>query len=407
MERFKHVILGGGMVAGYAAKEMVKQGVEAGEVCMISMDDTVPYQRPPLSKSFFLGEEELADILVSSPDSYEDNGIELRLNTWVRSVDLEAREISSKTLTVGYEKLLIATGAWPRELDLPGGKLQGVHYLRTATQSAQIKEAAAQAKRAVVVGAGFIGMELASGLTQLGVETALVFREAQVMAGRFPTEVAEFFAGYYQQQGVRLVPEAELASISGEERVTGVALSSGEEIEADMVAIAVGVAPEDGLFKGTPLESEDGIAANQYLETGVPDVYVAGDVARYQDVVFGRQRRFEHEDGARNQGKHVARVMLGEREPYVRVPYFYSDVFDLSWEYWGDRSLGERVVYRGEVQSGSFIAWWLREEEVVAAFALGRPHDEGKIIKQLIQDHGRVEPETLTDQSRPLADLQD
>jgi 3-phenylpropionate/trans-cinnamate dioxygenase ferredoxin reductase subunit len=167
MDRFTHVILGGGMVAGHAVKEMVKQGVEPGEVCIVSMDEDPPYERPPLSKGFMREEKGSDEIFLNEPGFYDENGIELILNTWVKSVDLDARELSSRKRTIGFEKLLIATGAWPRQLDLPGFDLDGVHLLRTLAHARAIHDAAKHASTAVVIGAGFIGMEMASSLTML------------------------------------------------------------------------------------------------------------------------------------------------------------------------------------------------------------------------------------------------
>lgn len=406
MERYTYAILGGGMVAGYAAREMVKQGVEPGEIVMISMDEDPPYERPPLSKGLLKGEKQEDEIFINGPGFYEEHGIDLRLKMWVRSVDLEARTVASKKTTVGFEKLLIATGAWPRELQVVGADLDGVHLLRTLAQSKAIKAAAAHADRAVVVGAGFIGLEIAAGLTTLGVRTTLVYREPRVMAGRFPEPIAQHFEGYYRERGVELIPEAEVAAIDGEERVTGVTLADDRGLPAALVVVGVGVAPETGLFEEGPLTVDDGIVANEYLETGVEGVWVAGDVARYRDLMFDRVRRFEHEDNARFQGRHVARAMLGERKPFRHVPHFYSDMFDLSWYYWGDRSLGERVVYRGEVPSGQFVAWWLAEDgRPVASFVLGLPEKEAELTKDVIRQKRPIPEEALTDTSRPLADL--
>lgn len=406
MERYTYAILGGGMVAGYAAREMAKRGVEPGELVIISMDEDPPYERPPLSKGYLRGEQSGQKILINTPDFYEEHGIDLRLNMWVRSVDLQARTIASRKHTIGFDKLLIATGAWPRALNVPGADLEGVHLLRTLAHSKAIRTEAREAEHAVVIGAGFIGMEMAAALTMLGVPCALVYREPRVMSGRFPEPIARYFEGYYRERGVELVPEAEVAAIAGGPRVTAVSLADGRTLPADLVVAGIGVAPETGLFADGPLTVDDGIVANEYLETGVEDVWVAGDVARYRDLMFDRMRRFEHEDNARFQGRHVARAMLGQRKPFRHVPHFYSDMFDLSWNYWGDRSLGERVVYRGEVDSGRFVAWWLAPDgRPVASFVLGYPEDEAELTRDVIRQKRALPEEVLTDTSRPLADL--
>ncbi len=411
MDHFKHVILGGGMVAGYAVKEMVRQGVEPDDVCMISMDEDLPYQRPPLSKGFMQGEEDEAEVFINDEGFYADNGVEVILNAWVKSVDLDERTLSSSKHTVGFDNLLIATGAWPRQLDIPGAELDGVHYLRTLAHSKAIRADADVADRAVVVGAGFIGMEVASSLTQLGVDCTLVYRSDRVMKGRFTERMSRYFEQYYTDRGVRLVPGDEVVGIEGDERPTAVALASGESLPAEMVVIGVGVGPETGLFEDGPIEVDDGLMVNEYLETGVEGVHAAGDVARYQDLIFGRPRRFEHEDNARLQGKHVARVMLGDREPFEHVPHFYSDMFDLSWSYWGDRwieGIDYTVTYRGEVDSGEFVAWWTDENDrVMAAFTLGIGWKEAKPISDMIKEQTQIPEDVLADESRDLAELAD
>ncbi|MGD9496022.1 MAG: NAD(P)/FAD-dependent oxidoreductase [Armatimonadota bacterium] len=406
MDRFRWLLLGGGMVAGYAARQMVEEGVGPGEICIVSTDSDPPYKRPPLSKEFLKDEKQEAEVFISEPGFYHEHGVELRLNTCVESVDLDAREIGAGPMTLGFENLLIATGAWPRRLNVPGADLGGVHLLRTFDHSRAIKRAAEQASRAVVVGGGFIGMELAAGLTLRGVECALVYREPQVMAGRFPAPIAAYFEGYYRERGVELLAEAEVAAIQGCERVTGMTLRDGRTLPADMVVIGVGVTPQTWLFKDSPLAIDDGILANEYLETGIEGVWVAGDVARYHDLIFDRDRRFEHADNAQVQGKHVAKVMLGQREPFRHVPNFYSDMFDLSWNYYGDHSLAERVVYRGEIKSGAFVAWWLNAQgRVMASFVLGIPWQEAELAARVIEQ-GKVIPEhVLADETRGLEEL--
>ena len=406
--RFTHVILGGGMVAGHAAAAMVKQGVEPGEVCIVSMDEDAPYERPPLSKGLMRGEEQESEILINDAGFYEDNGIEVMLNTWVKSVDLDARQLSSKKHTIGFENLLIATGAWPVALKVPGFDLDGVHTLRTLAQSKAIHAAAGEAKRAVVIGAGFIGMEVASALTALGVECTLAFRDEHVMQVRFTDPISAYFEQYYADRGVRLVPGADVIGIEGDERVSGVTLSSGETLPADMVVAGVGVRPETGLFKDGPLEIDNGIVTNEYLETGVDGVWAAGDVARYYDVLFKRHRRFEHEDNAHYQGVRAGRAMLGDRKPFKHVPHFYSDMFDLSWNYWGDRWMEDAdyvVSYRGEVESGTFIAWWSVDERVMAAFTMGVPWKRAKNVSAIIKAAKQIPADVLTDESRDLKEL--
>ncbi len=410
MDRFTHVILGGGMVAGFAAKEMVKQGVEPGEVCIVSMDEDPPYERPPLSKGLMREETAQDEILINDRDFYDENGIEVILNAWVKSVDLEARTLSSRTHTIGFDNLLVATGAWPNSLDIPGFDLDGVHLLRTLKHSKTIHDAAQDADTAVVIGAGFIGMEMASSLTMLGVDTTLVFPEKHVMEGRFTEPISEYFQRYYADRGVQLVPGALAEAIEGDDDATGVRLDSGETLAADMVVAGVGVSPETGLFEDGPLEVDDGIVTNEYLETGVDGVWAAGDVARYHDVLFDRPRRFEHEDNARFQGKRAARAMLGDRKPFRHVPHFYSDMFDLSWNYWGDRWMEDaeyRVCYRGEIDSGEFIAWWTVDDRVMAAFTLGIGWKEAKPIADIIKQHKQLPEDVLTDEARDLGDLTD
>lgn len=409
MRSYKYVILGGGLAAGYAAQEFAASGVEPGMVCIVSDEHTLPYERPPLSKDFLAGEETAEDILINDPDFYEENGITVLLNHRVDRVDLEAKQLHADGEAIAFDKLLIATGSHLNRLDAPGAQLDNIFYLRRIDDSRAIRRAAQEAKRAVVVGGSFIGMEVTSVLQDAGVETTMVFPQDRVWASFFTPEMSQFFENYYRERGVTFVKGQTAQSFEGDDdgRVARVVLASGEKLDADLVVLGIGVAPNVALFQDSPLHVDDGIVVNRFLETNMPDVFAAGDVARYHDVIYDQPRHIEHWDNAYSQGQHAAQVMTGRYEPFVHVPYFFSDVFDLSYEFWGDTAEADEVVHRGDVATGSFSTWWLKDGRLQAAFVMDRPEEERELAPQWIKSGVRLSAEALADEDEPLRPVEE
>ncbi|HVX67358.1 MAG TPA: FAD-dependent oxidoreductase [Bryobacteraceae bacterium] len=403
MDAFRYVILGGGMVAGYAAKEFVERGIGKGELAIVSADDALPYERPPLSKGYLRGTDAEESVFIGDAAFYSEHGIEVKLRTRVERADFGSRTLY---LAGGgewrYEKLLVATGARVRTLDVPGANLDGLYYLRSLSDSRRIRERAAKAKRAVVIGGGFIGMEAAASLRVQGMEITMLLVEERVWPRLFTAEVSTFFERYYEARGIRILRSATLKGLVGSERVEGVDTGPGGVVPADMVVAGIGVIPETDLFESAGLRVQNGIPVNEYLETEVPGVWAAGDVANYRDVLYSKARRVEHWDNAVSQGRHAARTMTGTREWFAHVPYFFSDVFDLSYEFWGDASEGTRTVTRGDVRSGSFSLWWLKERRLMAAFVLARPDEERELAQKWLAERTSVSAEKLADSARPL-----
>ncbi len=394
MHRYRYLILGGGMVAGYAAQAMVERGLPADALAIVSADTALPYERPPLSKGFLAGTDDEASVYINDAAFYRDHGIAVQLDTTVAGVDLGSKQLAiSRGERIGFESLLIATGAAVRSLDVPGTGEANILYLRSLEDSRRIKAQLPAATRALVIGGGFIGMEVASVIAQKGIPTTLAFPEQRVWARLFTPEMSAFFQQYYQSRGVTLAAAERVAAFEhGQDQQQAAAVTTnGRRIPADLVVAGVGVRPVTGLFERTGLAMDNGIVVNEYLETSVPGVFAAGDVAQYRDVLYDKQRRVEHWDNAVEQGKHAARVLLGERVPFVHVPYFFSDVFDLSYEFWGDTAQADQVVYRGDVTTSSFSAWWLAGNRLVAAFVMNRPDDERDAAPRWIAERTPVD----------------
>lgn len=405
MHSWNFVIAGGGMVAGYAAKQLVELGLKPGELAILSADTSVPYERPPLSKGFLAGRDTEASIRINPDDFYRQHGIEVRLGSEISAVDPGRKRLAlASGDQVGFNKLIVATGARVRTLDIPGNKLANVHYLRSMDDSKSIRQGAEKAKRAVVIGGGFIGMEVAAVLAQKSIETTMVLREDRIWQQFFSAEMSRFFEAYYGARGVRFLKSATLKELRGDRAVKEVVLANGQTIPCDMVVAGVGVKPVTELLKNSGIEVSDGVKVNEYLETSAPDVYAAGDVANYPDLLFGKRRRVEHWDNAVSQGQHCARALMGERTPYKHVPYFFSDVFDLSYEFWGDPADSEEIVHRGDLSSNSFSVWWLRQKIVVAAFTMNRPEAERDVAPKWIESKQRVSAASLRDASHSVLD---
>jgi 3-phenylpropionate/trans-cinnamate dioxygenase ferredoxin reductase component len=400
----KYIILGGGMVAGYAAKELVNRGLQSGELTIISADDALPYERPPLSKGFLAGKDTEAGILINPGEWYEKQGISVKLQTRIEQVDLEKRRLQGESgETFDCETLLIATGARPRKLDCPGSDLPGVFYLRSLDDSRKMRAKMSAAKQAVVVGGGFIGMEVASVLTQKNVETSLIVREDRVMSRVFTPAMSDFFERYYVSRGVKLLKNEGVTSLQGSDRLE-VSLSSGRKLSCDMLVAGVGASPLTGLFAKSALAMDNGITVNEYLETNRAGVFAGGDVANYVDKLFDKRRRVEHWDNAVSQGQHWASVVRGERKPFLHLPYFFSDVFDLSYELWGDSEGAAQTIVRGDPHTPSFSVWWLKGKRLVCAFVLSRPDEEREAAPEWIQSQQALSPDRLRDANRPVKD---
>lgn len=384
------------MVAGYAAKQLVENGLKPNELTIVSADSSIPYERPPLSKSFLAGKDTEAGILICAGDFYTGHGIEISLNSEVDGVDPARKCVRLRSGDeIGFEKLVVATGARVRTLEIPGAGLAGVYYLRTLQDSKAIRDKTGSAKRAVVIGGGFIAMEVSSVLAQKGIETTMVLPHDRIWQRFFTSPMSKFFENYYTARGVRFAKNTRVAELTGTDTVQSAVLENGETVRCDMVVAGIGVKPATEPLLNSGIEVADGVVVNQFLETNQRDIYAAGDVANYYDVLFDKHRRAEHWDNAVAHGQYCARALLGERTPFVHVPYFFSDVFDLSYEFWGDTSGADEVIERGDVASSSLSVWWLRQKRLVAAFTMNRADEEREAAPRLIQSKEAISEETL------------
>lgn len=404
MQRFRHLFIGGGMVAGYALKELGERGqLLPGAAAIISADAHPPYERPPLSKGYLAGQEDEASVFINPPDFYESNNVAVSLNTVVERIEPQHHHVVLSTgEEVGYENLVIATGASPRKLDIPGHDLEGIHYLRSLDDSGAIRRDATGRGLAIVIGGSFIAMEVSAVLAAKGIAPSMLFPEDRVWQRLFTPAMSDFFTNYFIERGVMVRPHHAVTSFEGDDRVRAVVTASGDRIPGEIVIVGAGVALETALVDGTGIQVDNGIMVNEYLETSVPGIYAAGDVANYNDVLFERRRRIEHWDNAVEQGKHIGRLLSGEREPYVHVPYFFSDAFDLSYEYWGDSTGATEARVTGSTADGSFSTWWVRDNTVIAAFVLNRPDEERELAQQLIREKQPL-PRDLHAPLTPLA----
>lgn len=390
------------MVAGYAAKELASRGLGSGELRIISADDTLPYERPPLSKGFLSGKDTEEGILINKPEWYAKQGIDIELRTTIDEIDLAKKRLHADSGEVfEYETLLIATGAQARKLDCPGNDLPNVFYLRSLGDSRRIRERARNSKQAVVIGGGFIGMEVASVLSQQNIETSLIIREDRVWSRVFTPVMSEFFERYYLSRGVKLFKNESVASLQGGDRLH-VSFSSGRKISCDMVVAGVGASAVTELFAKSGLTVENGVVVNEYLETNQAGIFAAGDVANYVDKLFDKRRRVEHWDNAVSQGQHWASVIRGERRPFLHVPYFFSDVFDLSYELWGDSEGATQTIARGDLNSSSSSIWWLKRDRLIAAFVMNRPDEERQVAPEWIKSKQVISADRLKDQNRSI-----
>lgn len=376
MRRVEFLIVGGGLAGASCASELRGRGAE-GSVLLVGREPEPPYERPPLSKEYMRGEAKRADAYVNPPEWYEENGVELLRKTNVMSIDPDERRVKLQGgEEVEFDKALLATGANVNILRLEGAELEGIHCLRAFGNADAIREEAEAAEHVVLIGGSYIGCEVAASLTAKGARCTIVMLEDVAMSGAFGEEVGRYFHYVLEAHGVELYGGEELEAFEGSGRVQAVVTKSGRTVEGDVVVVGAGVRPDVMLAQRAGLEVDDGIVCDAKLETSAAGIFAAGDVCSYDSAIHGRRLRVEHWDVALQQGRHAARGMLGETEPYRELPYFFSDLADwTSLEYVGPAEEWDEIVWRGDRDAGEFSAWYLEGGRVVAALAVGRSDD--------------------------------
>ena len=375
----EYALIGGGLASGNCARWLRESGAD-GEILLIGREPDAPYNRPSLSKDYLQRKESRDDVLFRPAEWYDEQQVELLTKTSVTKLDPTEKTLTlANKQTVSFNQALLATGANVRRLNVPGCELEGIHYLRTFGNSDAIRDDAA-GKRVVLIGGSYIASEVAASLTLLGSSCAMVMLESRPLSRTFGDAAGRFFQERLEEHGITLHPDDELDHFKGTEgRVTHVVTKRGVELEADAVVIGVGVSPDVMLARSAGLELGEagGVIADSRLQTPVPGIYVAGDIAEYESVVHGGRRiRVEHWDVAFNQGKTVALNMLGKDQPHDVVPYFFSDLADwASLEYVGPAKDWDQEIVRGSFDEGKFSVWYLSDGRVAGALSVGRSDD--------------------------------
>jgi 3-phenylpropionate/trans-cinnamate dioxygenase ferredoxin reductase component len=370
------LLIGGGMASANCAAELRRRGAE-GEILLVGRESEPPYERPPLSKEYVRGESRREDAFVHPPEWYEENGVELFTETNVLSLDPEERVAKLQGGDdVAFDRALIATGAMVNILRVDGCQADGIHYLRAFGNSDAIREDAARSDHVVLIGGSYIGSEVAASLTATGTKCTIVMLEQVATSRSFGDEVGRYFHEVLSSHGIELLGGEELEGFEGEGRVGAVRTKSGKRIECDAVVVGAGVRPDTMLAQRAGLEVENGVVCDRTLQTSAEGIFAAGDCCSYESVIHGERLRIEHWDVAMQQGQAAGANLLGEGKDYDVVPYFFSDLADwASLEYVGPAYEWDEVVFRGERDSGEFLAWYLKEGKVAAALSVERSED--------------------------------
>src|SRR5215467_4084577 len=401
------VIIGDGLAGGNAAATLREEGFP-GPVVLISREPGVPFGRPPLSKTYLRSEEDLSAWYVRPAGWYADHDVELRSGA-VAAIEPNAHTITLESgEELRYQKVLVATGGRNRRLGIPGAGLPGIHYLRTVAECDAIKREAWPGRRAVVVGMGFIGCEVAASLTQLGVEVTTVFPGRIPLERVLGTQVGALIGAAHRGNGVELLPGEQVAAFEGAERLEAVVTAAGRRIPCDFAVAGIGIQPD---IPAVPVAQDNGILADELCRASAPDVYAAGDVANQLHPLFGRVR-VEHYNNAEKQGAAAARSMLGSTDPYDYLYTFWSDQYEHKIEYVGHVTRWDEFVVRGSVEEGKLIGFYLVDGVVQAAVGLDRGGDpeldldsEMAACARLVAAGARPAPAVLGDDRTDLWSL--
>src|SRR5215212_1473223 len=399
-----HIIVGASL-AGAKAAETLREEVFDGRVVLVGAEADRPYERPPLSKDYVRGEVGREKVYVHDESFYSEHDIELRLGTTAVDLNTSTREL---TLDNGdllrYDRLLLATGSEPRRLAIPGAELDGVLYLRSVHDSDALRERLDRGGAVVVVGAGWIGAEVAASARQRGLEVTVIEPASVPLERVMGAEVGAIYRDIHTDQGVEMLMATGVEAFEGDDVVERVRTSDGGVIECDFVVVGVGVQPRIQLAAQAGLDVDNGILVDERLQTSAPGVFAAGDVANARHPFYGDRIRVEHWANALHQGPAAARNMLGQTVPFDRLPYFFSDQYEVGMEYSGFARDWDRVVFRGDPASREFVAFWISDERVVAGMNVN-VWDVNDPIRRLISERVAVDDRRLADPDVPTDQL--
>jgi len=398
------VIAGAGHAAGQTAISL-RQGGFDGNITLVGEEPYAPYQRPPLSKKFLAGAIDIQQLYLRQEQFYRDQRIELQLSTRIDTICRpERRLLLSDGTERAYDRLIIATGSHVRTIDLPGHDLPGVHYLRTVDDVQSLRRAFRPGRRLVIVGGGYIGLEAAAVGVGMGLNVTVLETAERVMSRVVAPQVSEFFSDIHRQAGVDLRCGTSAVRFSGSGHIETVVCSDGEELDADLVIIGVGVLPTVDIAEAAGLACDNGIVVDEYCLTEDPCILAVGDCTNHPNGLLGRRLRLESVHNAQEQAKTAAAAILGKPAPYAQVPWFWSDQYDLKLQIAGLSDGHDRTVIRGEPARRSFAAFYLCEDRLIAVDAVNSPR-EFMLSKRLIAQGARIDPDILADTGIPFKDL--
>ncbi|XAS74965.1 FAD-dependent oxidoreductase [Dermatophilaceae bacterium Sec6.4] len=401
------VIIGAGRAGAAAAEALRAQGFD-GQLTLVGDEGEHPYDRPPLSKDYLQGLSEKDKVFLQTDDWYAAQDIDLRVDTTVTAIDRARHQVSTADgANLLYDRLLLATGSSPRRLQVPGADLDGLFYLRTLDDCEALRAAFATAHRVAIIGAGWIGLETAAAAVAAGCEVTVIERSDLPLLRVLGRELAQIYTALHRAHGVQFRLAAPVAQIAGTDgRASGVQLQDGTVIEADAIIVGIGIAPNIELAQAAGLGIDNGVLVDEYLSTNDPDIFAAGDVANAYYPHLRTHLRLEHWHAAIKQGPVAATNMLGGKTPYAEVPYFFSDQYEMGMEYCGYVGPDgyDELVFRGEVATGEYLAFWLGNGRVLAGMNVNI-WDQTDAISDLVHSGAQIDRSKLVNPDVPLNEL--
>ena len=403
--RAQTIVIVGASLAGAKAAEALREEGFDGQLALIGAEAERPYERPPLTKDYLRSESSREKVYVHPESFYAEHGIELITGTAVTALDpASSRVILADGREMSYDRLLLATGAEPRRLSIPGAALDGIYYLRTLADCDELRARLDAESRVAVIGAGWIGAEFAASARQLGAAVTVIEPSAVPLERVLGAEVGALYRDVHREHGVELLLGDAVEALEGEGSVQRVRTRGGRTIDCDLVVVGIGVVPRVELALRAGLRTDNGIVVDERLATSAPGVFAAGDVANAWHPFYGEHVRVEHWANALNQGPAAARAMLGGEVSYERIPYFFSDQYDVGMEYSGYATEWDEVAFRGDPDGREFIAFWLRQGRVVAGMNVNF-WDVNENVQALIRSRREIDVAALTDPDIPLRSL--